>query len=339
MTGRGSPSDARTRATRCRSSIAWRRAPPPAVVAARIESHTGPGDVVADLFGRGGWVARAAVDRQRRAVSLESSPLTRMLAEVVLRPPDVRHLDAAFQGMAASPRRESSLKVSIGDLFATRCATCGRTLVVDEIIWAVGPTEAAIAGPDRGRSPATTAARSAATSAAAPSSARRRSTRTTSAGPRPTSGRRRHAVLAAGPVPGGPRRRDAARRAARPPHARQLVGLGGDPRADREATCAPRPSWPPCGSRSSTRSCRPAGLATGPGRPRDRSGSRRATSGCRVRHAVPRAQPVARLRGRLPAGPRLRPAPRARRARSRPGAPRRGPAEPRRGRGDGRSSA
>src|SRR4029078_12145881 len=76
-------------------------APPPSVVAARIESHTGPGDVVADLFGRGGWVARAAIDRQRLAVSLESTPLSRMLAEVVLRPPDVRHLDAAFQGVGA----------------------------------------------------------------------------------------------------------------------------------------------------------------------------------------------------------------------------------------------
>ena len=109
--------------------------PPPGLVAARIDLHTSSGDVVADLFGRGGWIARAAVDRQRRAVSLESTPLTRMLAEVVLRPPDVRHLDAAFQGMAASPRRESSLKVSLGDQYATRCATCGRMLVVDEIVW------------------------------------------------------------------------------------------------------------------------------------------------------------------------------------------------------------
>ncbi|MGZ8437999.1 MAG: hypothetical protein ACXWXR_05590 [Candidatus Limnocylindrales bacterium] len=110
-------------------------APSPALVAARIEMHTGPGDVVADLFGRGGWVARSAVDLQRRAISLESSPLTRMLAEVVLRPPDVRHLDAAFQGMAASPRGDSSLKVSIGDLFATRCVTCARALVADDIVW------------------------------------------------------------------------------------------------------------------------------------------------------------------------------------------------------------
>jgi hypothetical protein len=116
-------------------------APSPALVAARIELHSGPGDVVADLFGRGGWVARAAVDLQRRGISLESSPLTRMLAEVVLRPPDVRHLDAAFQGMAASPRGDSSLKVSIGDLFSTHCATCSRALVVDDIVWSLEDSE------------------------------------------------------------------------------------------------------------------------------------------------------------------------------------------------------
>jgi hypothetical protein len=110
--------------------------PPPAeLVAARIEALTAPGDVVADLAGRGGYVARTALDRQRRAVSIESDPLTRMLAEVVLRPPDVRHLDAALQGMGASPRKQSSLKASIAELYATRCATCGRTLVTEEVIW------------------------------------------------------------------------------------------------------------------------------------------------------------------------------------------------------------
>jgi hypothetical protein len=110
-------------------------APPPALVIARIEAHSAPGDIVLDLHGRGGWVAHAAIARQRRAVSLETSPLTRLLAELVLRPPDLRHLDAAFQAMGASPRRQSSLKVAVGDLFATRCPTCERMLVADDIIW------------------------------------------------------------------------------------------------------------------------------------------------------------------------------------------------------------
>ena len=134
MTGRV----ASTRAEAGYSLPAFERlapAPSVALLAARIEAHSGPGDIVVDLAGRGGWVARAALDRQRRAVSIESTPLTRMLAEVVLRPPDVRHLDAAFSGMSASPRRETSLKVSVGDLFATRCATCGRMLVADEFTW------------------------------------------------------------------------------------------------------------------------------------------------------------------------------------------------------------
>jgi hypothetical protein len=120
--------------------------PPPALVAARLEALSKPGDVVLDLAGRGGWVGRAAVDRQRRAVSLESTPLTRLLAELVLRPPDLRHLDAAFQAMSASPRGQTSLKVAVGEPFTTRCATCGRSLPLDEVIWPTaegpnGPTD------------------------------------------------------------------------------------------------------------------------------------------------------------------------------------------------------
>jgi hypothetical protein len=109
--------------------------PPPGLVAGRIDSHSGAGDIVLDLAGRGGWVARAAVDRQRRAVSLETTPLTRLLAELVLRPPDLRHLDAAFQAMGASPHGQTSLKVAVGEPFVTRCATCGRSLTIDEVVW------------------------------------------------------------------------------------------------------------------------------------------------------------------------------------------------------------
>jgi hypothetical protein len=109
--------------------------PPPDLVHARLEANSAPGDIVADLHGRGGWISRAAIDRQRRGFSLETGPLTRLLAEVVLRPPDLRHLDAAFSALGASPHGESSLRLSITDLFATRCATCGRTLPIDELEW------------------------------------------------------------------------------------------------------------------------------------------------------------------------------------------------------------
>ena len=111
--------------------------PPPALVAARIEAASQPGEVVMDLFGRGGWVARAAIDGQRKGLSLETTPLDRLLAEIVLRPPDLRHLDAAVQALAASARRESSLKASITDRFASRCATCDRPVILDEVTWAV----------------------------------------------------------------------------------------------------------------------------------------------------------------------------------------------------------
>ena len=114
-----------------------RLAPPPPlnVVAAEIEARSRPGDVVVDLFGRGGWVARTAVAQLRRSYTFESAPLTRLLAEIVLRPPDIRHLDAAVQALAAHPRGDTSLRQSIAGQFASRCPTCGRSVVVDEFIW------------------------------------------------------------------------------------------------------------------------------------------------------------------------------------------------------------
>ena len=116
--------------------------PPPGLVAARLEAASTPGDIVADLHGRGGWIARVAIDRQRKAFSLETSPLTRLLAEIVLRPPDLRHLDAAFGALSASPRGESSLKLSIAELYATKCATCGRSSTIEELTWSTGAPEA-----------------------------------------------------------------------------------------------------------------------------------------------------------------------------------------------------
>ncbi|HEY4228257.1 MAG TPA: hypothetical protein VGM49_07945 [Candidatus Limnocylindrales bacterium] len=120
-----------------------RLAPPPAneLVDARIEANSAPGDIVADLFGRGGWIARASIDRQRRAFTMESSPLTRLLAEVILRPPDLRHLDAAFSSLGASPYGDSSVRLAIADMFGTKCVTCGRNLAIDEAEWREGVLE------------------------------------------------------------------------------------------------------------------------------------------------------------------------------------------------------
>ncbi len=108
---------------------------PPELLAARIEALTAQDDVVVDLFGRGGWVARTALALGRRAVSVETSPLARLLADVVVRAPDLRHLDAAFQAVAAAPLGTTSLRAWIDERFATRCPTCSRTLPLDELIW------------------------------------------------------------------------------------------------------------------------------------------------------------------------------------------------------------
>ncbi len=115
--------------------------PPLDFIARRIEALTSPGDVVVDLHGRGGWIARSAVDRQRAALSIETSPLTRLLAEVVLRPPDLRHLDAAVAAIGTAPRGDGSIRSWITDRWTTRCPSCERSVVLEELIWEQQPSD------------------------------------------------------------------------------------------------------------------------------------------------------------------------------------------------------
>jgi hypothetical protein len=111
---------------------------PTADIAFQIEAWTRPGEVVLDLNGRGGWVARAAIAGQRRAADLESLSLTRLLADVVVRPPDVRHLDAAAQAISIRPLGDATLKKTIEQLFASTCPVCGRPVVLEALIWEPG---------------------------------------------------------------------------------------------------------------------------------------------------------------------------------------------------------
>ena len=114
-----------------------RLAPPPptADLVAAIEAWTKPGEIVLDVAGRGGWVARAAIAEQRRAADLESMSLTRLLADVVLRPPDARQLEAAAQTIGAGPMAGSTVKRTIDSLFASTCPGCGRTVALESLVW------------------------------------------------------------------------------------------------------------------------------------------------------------------------------------------------------------
>ncbi len=105
------------------------------LVAAEIEARTVPGDVVIELHGRGAWVTRSALDRLRRVYDIESIGLTRLQAELVLRPPDVRHLDAAVNSLAVHLRAGVGLRSAILASFTSRCAACGRPVIVEEFIW------------------------------------------------------------------------------------------------------------------------------------------------------------------------------------------------------------
>jgi hypothetical protein len=114
-----------------------RLAPPPpaADVVAAIEAWTKPGEIVLDVAGRGGWIARAAIAGQRRAADLESMSLTRLLADVVLRPPDVRQFGAVAQTIGGGPMAGTSVKRTIDALFASTCPGCGRGVTLESLVW------------------------------------------------------------------------------------------------------------------------------------------------------------------------------------------------------------
>ena len=183
MTGRG-PLDARAGLSRCPSSSGSRPPPPPAVRGRPDRAAHGTGrcrrrPVRARRLGRPGRHRPPAPGGLAR-VEPAHPDARRGRPAPARRPPPRRRVPGDGRARRAA---RSSLKVSIGDLFATRCATCGRTLVVDEIAWSVDD-EAGIAG----RTPAGHPAlplhglpRPARRLGAAPGAARRR---------RPATGRR-----------------------------------------------------------------------------------------------------------------------------------------------------
>ena len=116
--------------------------PPLPWLGREIEARTMAGDVVLELHSRGGWVARAALDRLRRAFAIETTALTRLVAEIVLRPPDLRHLDAAVSAIASDTQAlEGGLRHQLDGLYSSRCATCGASVVVDEFIWDIDASD------------------------------------------------------------------------------------------------------------------------------------------------------------------------------------------------------
>jgi hypothetical protein len=142
MVGRAVTNRAERRIEGIPSLPAFAALVPPAPMAdlrAQVDAWTKPGDIVLDLNGRGGWVARAAIAQKRRAADFESTSLTRLLAEIVLRPPDLRQLDAAVQSVGAAVVDGSTARRVIDALFASTCPVCGRTVILTSLLWEPGP--------------------------------------------------------------------------------------------------------------------------------------------------------------------------------------------------------
>jgi hypothetical protein len=70
-----------------------------------------------------------------RVVAAEASPFAQMAAQAFLLTPEVAAVDAAFAQLGSSRRVDIPLRQHIEELYASRCPTCNRPVVVEEFIW------------------------------------------------------------------------------------------------------------------------------------------------------------------------------------------------------------
>jgi hypothetical protein len=105
------------------------------VLDAELASFAATGDTVLDPWSGTGWTARRAVSHGMRVVAAEASPFAQMAAQAFLLAPEVAAVDAAFAQLGASRRVDIPLRQHIEELYASRCPTCNRPVVVEEFIW------------------------------------------------------------------------------------------------------------------------------------------------------------------------------------------------------------
>jgi len=105
------------------------------VLDAELTSFAVPGDTILDPWAGTGWTARRGVAHGMRVVAAEASPVAQMAAQAFLLAPEVAAVDAAYAQLAASRRVDIPLRQHIDELYASRCPTCNRPVVVSEFIW------------------------------------------------------------------------------------------------------------------------------------------------------------------------------------------------------------
>jgi hypothetical protein len=105
------------------------------VLDAELASFAAPGDTILDPWSGTGWTARRAVSHGMRVVAAEASPFAQMAAQAFLLAPEVAAVDAAFAQLGSSRRVDIPLRQHIEELYASRCPTCNRPVVVEEFIW------------------------------------------------------------------------------------------------------------------------------------------------------------------------------------------------------------
>ncbi len=109
------------------------RSMPISVAIQYIEALTRPGDLVLDPFGATPNVARAALALGRRAIILDSNPLSAWLARAMAILPTAE-IDAALARLGDAMKDDAPIRAHIAQLYSTICAVCAKPTPADYFV-------------------------------------------------------------------------------------------------------------------------------------------------------------------------------------------------------------
>lgn len=112
------------------------RQPLPAnLIASYIERLSAPGDLILDPFAASDALVRAAIERGRRVIAVESNPLVAFATRLQATLPPARELNAALARLGETRKEGESLRVHIEKLYTSVCARCGTSVTVEYFVY------------------------------------------------------------------------------------------------------------------------------------------------------------------------------------------------------------
>jgi len=108
---------------------------PSQVIAAYIQAHTEPNDLVVDPFCRSAAAITTALELGRRAIATNLNPIQALKTRLALTPLPAREIGAALTRLGDSLKLDTPLRDHLRRLYRTRCRHCAAEVSASFFVW------------------------------------------------------------------------------------------------------------------------------------------------------------------------------------------------------------